>query len=51
MITKETLLAKKQGYLQQAEQHKFDSIANAGAADAMDELIKELDKEQDVPKA
>ena len=51
MITKEMLLAKKQGYLQQAEQHKLDSIANAGAADAMDELIKELDKEQDVTKA
>jgi hypothetical protein len=41
-ITKEILLKKKAEYLQVAEQAKLDSIANAGAADAMDELIKEF---------
>ena len=48
-LTKEILLAKKASYLQVAEQHKLDSIANAGAADAVDDLLKELEKE-DKPK-
>ena len=48
-ITKELLQAKKDSYLKVAEQHKLDSIANAGAADAVDDLLKELAKE-DKPK-
>ena len=43
-LTKELLLAKKENYLKVAEQAKLNSIANAGAADAIDDLLKELDK-------
>lgn len=48
-LTKEMLLAKKENYLRVAEQSKLNSIANAGAADAIDDLLKELEKE-DKPK-
>ena len=40
-LTKEYLLKKKNEYLRAAERCKLDSIANAGAADAIDELLKE----------
>ena len=43
-FTKETLSKKKQEYLDAAERHKMDSIANAGAADAIDLLIKEMEE-------
>ena len=46
MLTKETLLARKAEYLQAAERSKLDSIANAGAADAIDALIKELEQSE-----
>ena len=42
-LTKEYLLKKKQDYLNAAEKFRLDSIANAGAADSMDELIKEME--------
>ena len=48
-ITKELLLAKKDNYLKAAEQAKLNSIANAGAADAIDDLIKEMEKGADTP--
>ena len=47
-FNKEQLLAKKQGYLQAAERCKLDSIANAGAADAITELIKEIEAAETV---
>ena len=48
-LTKELLQTKKDSYLKVAEQHKLDSIANAGAADAINDLLNELEKE-DKPK-
>ena len=45
MLTKEFLLQKKTEYLQAAEQNKLNAIANAGAADAIDAVIAEMDKE------
>ena len=51
MLTKEALLARKAEYLQAAEKCKLDSIANAGAADAIDELIKEMEKPEATPPA
>ena len=48
-LTKEILLKKKAEYLQAAEQNKLNSIANAGAADAIDDLLKELDKIECLP--
>ena len=42
-ITKEFLIQKKTEYLKAAEQAKLDSIANAGAADAIQELLNKLE--------
>ena len=47
-FTKETLLKKKQEYLNAAERSKLDSIANAGAADAIENLIKEIEAAETV---
>ena len=50
-FTKEYLLKKKNEYLRAAERCKLDSIANAGAADAIDNLIKEMEQPEATPPA
>ena len=48
-FTKEYLQSKRDGFLQAAERCKLDSIANAAGADAIDELIRELEAEVESP--
>ncbi len=43
MFTKEELIQKRDEYRQFADQCKNDALANNGAAEAIDALIKELD--------
>ena len=50
-FTKEYLVKKRTEYLNTAEQCKLDSIANAGAADAIDNLIKEMEQPEATPPA
>lgn len=47
-ITKEYLQKKRAEYLATAEQSKLNSIANAGAADAIDAIIAEMDKAAEI---
>ncbi len=50
-FTKEYLVKKRTEYLNTAEKCKLDSIANAGAADAIDNLIKEMEQPEATPPA
>lgn len=50
-FTKEYLVKKRTEYLNTAEKCKLDSIANAGAADAIDNLIKEMEQPEASPPA
>ena len=43
-ITKEYLEKKLDEYMKAAEQHRLDSIANAGAADAIRLIMADQDK-------
>ncbi len=43
-LTREFLVQKAQEYRAIAEQFRNDSLANQGAAQAMDMLIQEMDK-------
>lgn len=46
-LTKEFLLKKLEEYKEAAEQHKRDAIANIGASQAIETLLKELEAKND----